>query len=100
MPCLLGCLALATPRLVIVLVAIFSRYLHDAYQTALWPILGFLFLPLTTLTYAWAWHIGNGQVHGIGLIAVIIAVLFDLGLLGGGGKSSKKVVRGYYASRR
>jgi len=100
MPCLLGCLALATPRFVIILVAIFSHYLHDAYQTVFWPVLGFFILPLTTLTYAWAWHHGNGQVQGLGLIAVILAILFDLGLLGGGSKSSKKVVRGYYVSRR
>ncbi|MFG0331100.1 MAG: hypothetical protein ACF8PN_14510 [Phycisphaerales bacterium] len=90
MPCLLGCLALFTPRIVIVLVVIFSDYLGDAYQTTIWPLLGFIFMPLTTLAYAWAWHSGGGSVTGIGLVVVVLAVLFDLGLLGGGASSGKR----------
>ena len=47
-------LALAAPRLTIVLVVILSNYIGRAYETFLWPFLGFLFAPLTTLSYAWA----------------------------------------------
>jgi hypothetical protein len=82
MPCLIGCLALFMPRLAIVLVWLFSDYLGTAYQTTIWPVLGFIFMPLTTLAYAWAWHQGNGSVSGIGLVIVVLAVLIDLGLLG------------------
>ena len=96
MPCLLGCLALGFPRLVIVLVVIFSDYIGTAYQTIIWPLLGFLFFPLTTLAYAFAWHQNAGSVSGIYLVLVILAVLFDLGSLGGGGASS----RTYYISRQ
>jgi len=93
MPCLIGCLALFAPRVTIILVAIFSRYLHDAYDTLLWPILGFFIMPMTTLAYAWAWHLGTGQVNGLGYVIITLAVLFDLGLLGGGGsKSTRKKV--------
>ena len=42
------------PRLVIVLVVIFSDYIGRAYEGFLWPFLGFLFMPVTTLAYAWA----------------------------------------------
>jgi hypothetical protein len=82
MPCLIGCLALFMPRLAIILVWLFSNYLGTAYQTVVWPVLGFFFMPLTTLAYAWAWHHGNGSVEGFGLVVVVIAVLLDLGLLG------------------
>ena len=83
MPCLIGCFALFMPRLAIVLVWLFGgNYLGSAYQTVIWPFLGFLFMPLTTLAYAWAWHQGNGSVAGFGLVVVVIAVLLDLGLLG------------------
>ncbi len=82
MPCLIGCLALFMPRVALILVAIFSDYLSRAYDSLLWPILGFFFLPLTTLAYAWAWHQGNGAVTGVGLVVVILAVLIDVGLLG------------------
>jgi len=94
MPCLLGCLALVAPRFVILLVAIFSQYLSSAYQTWVWPVLGFFFMPLTTLAYAWAWHMGNGNVQGMGIMVIVLAVLMDLGLLGGGGRSTKTVVYG------
>ena len=82
MPFIVGCLALATPRFAIILVVIFSNYIGRAYQTTLWPLLGFLFMPMTTLAYAWAIN-SRGAVEGFQLIVVVIAVLIDLGLVGG-----------------
>jgi hypothetical protein len=79
MPCLIGCLALAAPRVAIVLVVIFSDYIGRAYESTLWPLLGFFFLPLTTLAYAWAIN-AHGSVHGLALVVVVLAVLVDLGL--------------------
>jgi hypothetical protein len=90
MPCVIGCLALFVPRLVIILVALFSDYLSTAYESWVWPVLGFFFLPLTTLAYAWAWHNGNGSVSGVGLVVVVLAVLIDLGLLGSGEHSRRR----------
>ena len=90
MSCLVALIALFTPRIAIVLVVLFSDYIGEATQTVLWPLLGFFFLPMTTLAYAWAWHTGDGSIHGIGLIAVVFAVLFDLGLLGIGGQARKR----------
>lgn len=83
MPCLLAILALFTPRVVIVLVFLFSTYLGDAYDTVIWPLLGFIFLPLTTLAYAFGIN-SAGSIEGIYLVLVVIAVLIDLGSLGGG----------------
>ena len=42
-------------------------------------------MPLTTLAYAFAIN-ANGSVNGIYLVVVVIAVLIDLGSLGGGGE--------------
>jgi len=86
MPCFVGCIALAMPRFAIVLVVIFSDYIGRAYETFLWPFLGFLFMPLTTLAYAWAIH-SRGSVAGIQLVVVVLAVLMDLGLVGGSAKA-------------
>jgi hypothetical protein len=89
MPFVVGCLALLTPRVAIVLVVLFSDYIGSAYLTTLWPFLGFLFLPLTTLAYAWAINT-NGSVAGIYLAVVVVAVLIDIGLFGGSASRRKR----------
>jgi hypothetical protein len=80
------------PRLVLILVWLFSDYLDTAYRTRIWPFLGFLFLPLTTLAYAFAMHYGNFAWTPIGVAAVVTAVLVDLGLIRTG-KSSRDRAR-------
>ena len=86
MPCFIGCLALATPRVALVLVFVFSNFLGRAYETTVWPLLGFFFMPLTTLAYAWAIN-SIGSVSGMHLVVVVVAVLLDLGLVGAGSKT-------------
>jgi hypothetical protein len=83
MPCLFLILVLAFPRVVLVLMFLLSNYLQRAYHGLIIPVLGFFFLPLTTLVYAWLMnsHRGTG---GINLIFLIIAVVIDLGGLSGG----------------
>ncbi len=83
MPCFLGCLALAVPRVVIVLLFLFSDYLGRAYSTVVWPFLGFLIFPTTTLAYAFAIN-ANQSLSGIYLVFFVLAVFIDLGLIGGG----------------
>lgn len=95
MPCTLGCLALLFPRVVLVLIWFFgNNYLQSVYQTLLWPLVGFLFMPLTTLAYAWAWHLGGGSVRDVGYIIIAVAAIIDLASLGGG--ASHKEVQKYY----
>jgi hypothetical protein len=89
MPFVVGCLALMAPRFAIVLVVLLSDYIGRAYETVLWPFLGFLFMPLTTLAYAWAIN-SRGSVAGFQLIVVVIAVLMDLGLIGGSASSRRR----------
>lgn len=89
MQCLVGCLALGAPRVAIVLVVLFSDYIGRAYETTLWPLLGFFFMPLTTLAYAWAVNT-HGSVSGLYLAVVVIAALMDLGVIGAGSRQRFK----------
>lgn len=83
MPCLLVLLILAFPRLVLVLMFLFSTYLQRAYHDLLLPIIGFIFLPITTIVYAWLVNT-RSPIEGINLLFLIIAVVIDVGGLGGG----------------
>ena len=89
MPLVVGCLALMAPRFAIVLVVLLSDYIGRAFENLLWPFLGFLFMPMTTLAYAWAIN-SSGSVAGVQLVVVVIAVLMDLGLIGGSAASRKR----------
>jgi hypothetical protein len=84
MPCLLLILVLAFPRVVMALLFLLSNYLQRAIDNLLLLILGFLFLPLTTLTYAWLVNSHRPLTDGVNVIILIVAVLIDVGGLGGG----------------
>jgi hypothetical protein len=71
------------PRIALVLLFLFSNYLQRAYHALLLPLLGFLFLPLTTLAYAWMMNTRQ-PIAGINLVILIVAVVIDLGGLSRG----------------
>jgi hypothetical protein len=83
MPCLFLILILAFPRLVLLALFFLSNYLDRAYHGLLLPLLGFLFLPLTTLAYAWMMN-SRMPIEGVNLFLLIVAVIIDAGGLGGG----------------
>jgi hypothetical protein len=83
MPCLLTILILIFPRVALVLMFLFSHYLERAYHGILLPFIGFIFLPLTTIAYAWMVNTGR-PIADINLVILIIAVVIDLGGLGSG----------------
>jgi hypothetical protein len=83
MPCCLIIAVLAFPRIVLVCMFLFSNYLERAYHGLIVPIVGFIFLPLTTITYAWMMHT-HRPLQGINVLLLIVAVVVDAGGLGGG----------------
>ena len=82
MPCLVLIVFLAFPRIAIVWLFLTSNYLQRAYHGLLLPLLGFLFLHLTTLADAWMTN-ARQPIAGINLQILIIAVVIDLGGIGG-----------------
>lgn len=89
MPCLLLVLVLAFPRIVMVAMFLFTTYLERAYHGILLPLLGFLFLPLTTLVYAWLRNTGR-PIEGVNALILVLAVVVDLGGLGGGARHRRR----------
>lgn len=78
MPCLLTLLALAVPRLVIVLLWLFSSWFTGMFTSWIWPVLGFLILPTTLLWYSAVQHWWNGVWSFGPILGLVIAVLIDL----------------------
>jgi hypothetical protein len=77
-PCLMVLLALCIPRVVIVLLWLFTYWFNGIFPNPLWPVLGFVFLPTTLLWYTAVQHWFAGQWTLIPIIGIIIALLIDL----------------------
>ncbi len=88
MGCIIAILVLAFPRVTLVLMWLFTNYLNRAYHGIILPVLGFIFLPLTTIVYAWLVN-SHLPIDGIYLVFLILAVIFDVGSWGGGHYSRK-----------
>ena len=82
MPCLLALVALAFPRVVFAVLWLFTNFFR-AIPSMIILILGFLLLPLTTIVYAYFLNTSH-PTDTVFLIVIIIAALFDLGLIGHG----------------
>lgn len=93
MGCLVLLFTLITPRFVIVLMWIFSDYLAMAYGSWFWPTLGFFALPTTTIAYAVARNdlsTPTGAIEAAGVVVIVLGVLIDIGLFGGGARSRRR----------
>jgi hypothetical protein len=89
MPCLLVFAVLLFPRLILVLMWLFGTMLDRAYHGLVIPLLGFIFLPITTIVYAWM-VTNNLPLQGFNLILLIVAVLLDAGSHTGGVSYSRR----------
>jgi hypothetical protein len=78
MPCLFVVFALFTPRLVIALLYFLSTWFKGIFDTALWPILGFIFLPTTLLWYTAVQHWWGGVWSLWPIVGIVIALMIDL----------------------
>lgn len=86
MPCLIVLVALFAPRVALVLMWLFTNYIGRAFDGFLLPLLGFIFLPWTTIVYAF---VAPGGLTLLNVVFLIIAVAVDLGSLGGGYRSRR-----------
>jgi hypothetical protein len=85
MPCLIALFALIGPRVALVFTAIFSDMISRAIDSFWVALLGFLFLPWTTLAYVVFYEVGTGrEVVGFEWFLVGLAFLIDLGSYVGG----------------
>ena len=68
---------------------------NAAFSTFIFPCLGFLFLPFTTLMYVWLVQ-GTGGIQGLDWLWLILAVLCDLASIASAGYANRnRIPAGY-----
>ena len=78
MGCILTIIALLIPRVVLFFIWLLTDWFTRAFDSVVWPLLGFLFMPYTTLAYTAA-MLNNRGVSGWWLVMVIVAAVVDIG---------------------
>jgi hypothetical protein len=76
--CLIALVAMLSPRLAVFLLWLFTDRMSIAFDSFWVALLGFLFLPWTTLAWAVVYAPVRG-VTGFGWFLVILAFLMDIG---------------------
>ncbi len=90
MPCLLALLAVAFPRVAIILLWLFTNFFNILNSNILVPVLGFLFLPLTLIVYTFLLRSTGARLGPLQFVFLFVAVIVDLGLMGGGAMSRRR----------
>ena len=90
--CFFVALSLIFPRAALFIMWLLN-YTDTAFQTRLWPLLGFFFLPYTTCAYAIAMN-EVGHIRGVGLALVLLGALLDFSSHGSGAFSSRRHAHG------
>jgi len=70
-------LAMAAPRLVMALLYLFSHWFDGLFTSALWPVLGFFFMPTTLLWYTAVQHWFGGEWTLWPIVGLVIAISID-----------------------
>ncbi len=93
MCCFLTSLVLVGPRLGIIVWGLWQPARWDlAFSTFVWPLLGFLLAPWTTLMYV---AVAPGGVTGLDWLWIGLAILFDLASYTGGAYGNRDRIRSY-----
>ena len=97
MCCAITVLALLGPRALIIFWWLVdpARW-NVTFGSALIPILGFLFLPWTTIMYVLFWSVGG--LDFVGWLFVALALVLDIGTYTGGAYGNRDQVSNYRQS--
>jgi hypothetical protein len=89
----MGCLLALLARVGLLVVWLETPLVHRAFHNGwILPLLGIIFLPLTTLAYVAVFAIAGG-VTGWDWLWVVLGFLFDVGLHGQGAQANRRRVR-------
>ncbi len=95
MCCFFTALILLGPRMAVVVAWWLNPVrFADAFGGILWPILGIIFLPWTTLAYLIVWS-PTGGIYGLAWLWIGLGVVADVAMHAGGGYGNRRRIPGY-----
>lgn len=96
----MGCVLALLSRVALLVAWLATSTVTRAFQGG-WvlPLLGLVFLPVTTLAYVAVYAIGNG-VTGWAWLWVVLGFLFDVGMHSSGASANRRRIQKFTASRR
>ena len=90
MGCVLVLIGLAVPRVLMFFIWLLTDWFGHGFETRIWPILGFIFLPYTTLAYLAAMLNNHHALSGLWLVLFVFAIFIDIGNWGGSRAASRR----------
>jgi len=75
--CLLALAASVAPRLVFLFMWIFGTRINLVFDTWIWPLLGVIFIPYTTIMYVLVWQVGVG-IQGWDWLWIGLGLMLDI----------------------
>jgi hypothetical protein len=76
MGCVIAVIAFFIPRTTLFFIWLLTDWLKRAFDTTIWPLLGFFFFPYSTLSYMAA-MLNDGRLSGAWLALFILAFFVD-----------------------
>ena len=89
MGCCFGCTGMFFPRLALFFIWMFTDLIDRAFTGLVVPLLGFIFLPFTTLMYVFVYETSRNGLSALGWALVALAFFIDLGAYGGTGYTNR-----------
>lgn len=89
MPVLAILIALFMPRLLSLYVWWATEWFTGVFETQLWPILGFIFMPYTMLWYSVVHHWYGGAWGVLQIVVLFAAIIADISSNGSAAKSKE-----------
>jgi hypothetical protein len=90
--CLLAMVIGLAPRLALIVMAIWGTRIELAFDSFIWPVLGWIFAPYTTIFYVLVWS--PGGISGWDWVWVGLGVVLDI-MKWGSIVNNRKEVPGY-----
>ncbi len=90
--CLIALLMFLGPRVVLACAWLFANW-YRAFDSSLLALVGWLFLPWTSLAWIYVYFHNHGALNGGYLLLLIFGVLLDLGTFGGSHRARQREKR-------